>query len=206
MGAETVLVLSAIAAEALKGAAVGAAVGGVTGGGKGALRGAALGGLTGGAVGGVGAAVNSATSAAAPIVNSATEQVVTQVPGAVAEGAVEAASGVQPALPQVGMQAPQSTGLLDTAISGGKALAGNRLVQGAVASGAGGYAAKLLAGGSSPAKIPQPALGDSGAAARAAAERERARKKGQGVGSTILSGPLGVSSPASVGAKVLLGA
>lgn len=73
--------------------------------------------------------------------------------------------------------------------------------------GAGLLASKALAGDTSAGAAPKPPSGyDAGASAAAAAERERKRQAGAGRASTILTSPLGISRPASVGAKVLLGA
>lgn len=74
-------------------------------------------------------------------------------------------------------------------------------------SGASYLASKQLAGDTSPSSPPvMPTSYDTGDAAAKAAERERKRRAGQGRASTQLTGPLGLTKPASVGAKVLLGA
>jgi hypothetical protein len=92
-------------------------------------------------------------------------------------------------------------------LAGAGDVAKHPLTQNAVVSGGSLLASKALAGDTSPNAPPSAPSGyDSGRAAASAAERERRRRAGQGRASTVLTSPLGIARPASVGAKVLLGA
>jgi hypothetical protein len=138
------------------------------------------------------------------------------------------ASGVKPATPQgpapVGSGTPSAGGAPIPGTSSGTSFgkAGAKIGEGAGKAyrvgqnstaqqvgmaGASMLASKALAGDTSPnAPPPPPSSYDTGDAAASAEERERRRRMGQGRASTVLTSPLGISKPASVGAKVLLGA
>ena len=200
-----------IVKTAMEGAIAGAAVGGITGGGKGALKGAAIGGLTGAVTGGLGSQLSAAPDL--------TQAVTTQAQNAAASGAPQAqvasvagqaaVDQVSAATPQVGIGAPVANSL-EQATKGGVILQGlgkvadSGLIESAAVGGAGLLASKALAGGA-PSAPRQPSGQASSASAALAAERERQRQRGAGRASTILSGPLGVSRPANVGIKTLLG-
>lgn len=214
----SMMTVATIVKTALEGAIAGGAVGGITGGGKGALKGAAVGGLTGAVTGGVASQI--------PVADpGATQAVTSETQAAASSGASEATVSNVAQRAAETQVAPKSTGLLGSVrdaagsvVRGAKkaaadpfgtvkAVAGNETVQKAALGGAGLLASKALAGDTSPGAAPKaPSSTASAASAAAAAERERRRQAGAGRASTILTSPLGISRPASVGAKVLLGA
>lgn len=181
------------------------------------VRGAAVGGAVAGAKAGAEAAT--ATGSAPPVKPAG----VPSVPGAAPSGTpYEPGSATGPyaqgrapsSTPDVGMGKPSASsqfGKAGEAFKEGfrklKVVGNDPTARKVGLYGAGLLASKALAGDTSAPAAPKPPSGyDAGQAAAAAAERERKRQAGAGRASTILTSPLGISRPASVGAKVLLGA